>query len=80
MRGGEGRWDEVKGGRLEVKENGDDCGSRGVDTDQSYLRLTANPDVIAREIENLMLGRSHVGCVVYYGLGKSRISSVKNRF
>ena len=58
VRGGVGDWwDEVKGGRVEVDENGDNRWVPGPATNHSYLRLRGDPERVARVIEALMLGR-----------------------
>jgi inosine-uridine nucleoside N-ribohydrolase len=58
VRGGVGTWwDEVKGGRVEVDENGDNRWVPGPPTNQSYLRLKEDPKKLATVIEALMLGR-----------------------
>jgi hypothetical protein len=58
VRGGVGRWwEEVKGGRVEVDDNGDNRWIPGPVTNQSWLRLTAPPEQVARVIEAAMLGK-----------------------
>lgn len=57
VRGGLGRWwEEVKGGRVEVDENGDNRWLPGAATNQSWLRLKVPPEQVARVIEAAMLG------------------------
>jgi inosine-uridine nucleoside N-ribohydrolase len=57
VRGGVGDWwDEVKGGRVEVEENGDNRWVPGPVTNHSYLRLRGDPERVARVIEKMMLG------------------------
>ena len=57
VRGGVGTWwDEVKGGRVQVEENGDNRWVNGAVSSHSYLRLRMAPERIARVIERVMLG------------------------
>jgi hypothetical protein len=56
VRGGLGIWwDLVRGGRVEVAENGDNVWVPGPPTNQAYLRLRAAPSILAEQIDALML-------------------------
>ena len=48
-------WEKVEGGHNEIDENGDNRWIDGEVTNQSYMRLLVEPDVLARKIEKLML-------------------------
>lgn len=48
-------WKKVEGGYNEIDENGDNRWIDGEVTNQSYMRLLVEPDVLARKIEKLML-------------------------
>ncbi len=57
VRGGLGRyWDKVEGGYCEIDPNGDNRWVPGPKTNQSYLVLKEDPEVMAGLIESLMLG------------------------
>lgn len=58
VRGGVGElWEEVTGGHVEVDENGDNRWIEGPTTNESYLRLVADPEHVADIIYGLMLGK-----------------------
>lgn len=50
-------WEEVKGGYCEVEPDGDNHWVEGEETNESYLKLTAPPEEVAKEIEAVMLGK-----------------------
>lgn len=48
-------WEKVVGGFNEIQDNGNNKWIEGEATNQSYMRLLVEPDVLARKIEELML-------------------------
>jgi len=56
VRGGLGQyWEKVVGGSNKIDEKGNNRWVKGPETNHSYLRLIADPEKMARLIENLML-------------------------
>lgn len=57
VRGGEGKyWDKIEGGRCRAEDNGDNQWVEGEISNHAYLRLTEEPETMARLIESIMLG------------------------
>jgi len=50
-------WKKIDGGICEVDENGDNRWKKGKKTNQSYLKLIAEPEMMAEIIEAIMLNR-----------------------
>jgi len=58
VRGGAGEyWDKIEGGYCKVQDNGDNQWVEGKITNQSYLKLKAEPETMAHLIESIMLGK-----------------------